>query len=291
MVNADLPIIRHQLALARATLEPCFKALNEAGDGRGYHSLGPVTLAEEMAVLEKLANISDALSHFAKWSQVEGSSSAARYVQHCREAAERISRLQDNKQALSSSRRLLERHMAESSRRKFLEQLEAIAREASVPFFSYEDEAKATPANEPTHCMSGQTFVLDFHVDSKAKVPWTKLQRILTSGDGGTVPSDSEAGQQQWQHLNASLAIAMQSRDLESALRDKFQALQRVEDAHSKYPQAHVYDNLHALENAAIALHAQHHAAALASAAAAGKRMPTSEMSCPHHTWQDCTYT
>jgi hypothetical protein len=38
-------------------------------------------------------------------------------------------------------------------------------------------------------------------------------------------------------------------------------------------------------------LHAQHHAAALASAAAAGKRMPTSEMSCPHHTWQDCTYT
>jgi len=263
MVNVDLPIVRHQSALAQAILEPCFKSLSEAGDSRGYHSLGPVTLAEETAVLEKLANISDTLSCFTKWSQAEGASTGARYLQHCREAADRISRLQDNKQALSSSRRLLERHLPQSSRRKFLEVLEGIAREASVPFFGLEEEGKPTPTTDPTHCMSGQTFVLDFHVNVNGKVAWAKVQRVLTSGE--TVPSDAEAGEQQWQDLNASLALAMQSTDLEAALKDKFVALHRIEDAHSKHPQAQVYDSLRALEKAAEALHVQHQSAAVAA--------------------------
>ena len=64
-------------------------------------------------------------------------------------------------------------------------------RMTSVPFFSLEDETKPTPLGEPTHSMSAQTFILDLHVDAKGKVAWTKLQRVLTSGD--TVPSDAEA--------------------------------------------------------------------------------------------------
>jgi hypothetical protein len=246
MVQADLPIVRHQLALAQSILEPCFASLSEPGDARSYHGLGPVTLAEEAAVMEKLSCIGDALTSFAKWSQQEGPSTGARYLQHCREAADKLSRLQDNKQALSSSRRLLERHLPQSSRRKFLEQLEDIAREANVPFFVLEDESKPTPATESTHCMSGQTFVLDFHVEATGKVAWAKLQRVLTSGD--MVPSDDEAKEQQWQDLNASLALAMQSTDLEAALRDKFAALHRIEDAHTRYPHAHVCDSLRALE-------------------------------------------
>jgi hypothetical protein len=269
MVKADLPIVRHQMALVQGILDPCFKSLSEAGDARAHHRLGPVTLAEETAVLEKLSSISDALSSFGKWSQAEGSSTATRYLQHCREAAERISRLQDNKQALSSSRRLLERHLPQSSRRKFLEQLEGIAREASVPFFSLEDETKPTPATEPTHSMSAQTFILDLHVDAKGKVAWAKLQRVLTSGD--TVPSDAEAKEQQWQDLNASLAVAMQSTDLEAALRDKLAALHRIEDAHSQHAQAHVYDSLRNLEIAAEALNQERRAAAVAAKVAAGQ--------------------
>ena len=266
MMHADLPIVRHQLALAQSTLEPCFSSLSEAGDARGYHSLGPVTQEKETAVMEKLSSIGDALTNFARWSQQEGPSTGARYLQHCREVADKISRLQDNKQALSSSRRLLERHLPQSSRRKFLEQLEGIAREANVPFFALEEETKPTPPGEPTHCMSAQTFVLDFHVESSGKVAWAKLQRVLTSSEG----MDEEAKEAQWQDLNTSLTLAMQSTDLEAALRDKFAALHRIEDAHSKHPHVQVYDSLRSLEKAGEALHLQHREAVLAAAAAAG---------------------
>jgi hypothetical protein len=269
MVMADVPIVRHQLAMAQSIIEPCFKSLSEPGDARGYHGLGPVSQADETLVLEKLATISDALNYFSRWCQAEGATTGVRYLQHCREAADRISRLQDNKQALSSSRRLLERHLPLSSRLKFLETLEGIARESNVAFFSLEDESKPTPPSESTHCMSGKTFVLDFHVEASGKVSWAKLQRVLSSGD--TVPSDAEAMQEQWRHVNTSLALAMQSTDLEAALRHKFAALQLIEDADTKYPEAAVYDSLRALELAAEALHKQQHADAVAAAVAAGR--------------------
>ena len=269
MVNADVPIVRHQLAVAQSILDPCFKSLSQGGDARGYHGLGPVSLADEAEVMEKLADIGDTLSNFARWCQIEGAPTGARYLQHCREAADRISRLQDKKQALASSRRLLERHLPLSSRRKFLEILEGIAREACVPFFSLEDASKPTPASDPTHCMSGQTFVLDFHVEAGGKVAWAKLQRLLTSGD--VVPSDAEAGEQQWCDLNATLAHAMQATDLELVLRDKFAALHLIEDSHAKYPQARVYDTLYSLEKAVSALHNQQQDAAVAASVAAGR--------------------
>ena len=72
MVMADVPIVRHQLAMAQSIIEPCFKSLSEPGDARGYHGLGPVSQADETLVLEKLATISDALNYFSRWCQAEG---------------------------------------------------------------------------------------------------------------------------------------------------------------------------------------------------------------------------
>eukprot|EP00960_Hanusia_phi_P069035 766991-Hanusia_phi.AAC.3 len=70
---------------------------------------------------------------------------------------------------------------------------------------------------QPTHCLSGQTYVLDFHVDQSAKVTWAKLQRILSTGD--TVPNEAESVQRQWTEMNEDIAagIVTSILELESA--------------------------------------------------------------------------
>jgi hypothetical protein len=85
-----------------------------------------------------------------------------------------------------------------------------------------------TPENEPTHCLSGQTFVLDLWVGPDGHVAWTKFQRILT--DGSMVPVEGQMQgwvYAQWQELNQDICKALHSKDMESALKGKFRALHR----------------------------------------------------------------
>ncbi|KAJ1494493.1 hypothetical protein T484DRAFT_1765646 [Baffinella frigidus] len=256
---ADLPIARHQLANARALLAAKFAEMAAPADARRYHGLGPVTEAEEASVESSLASIQEALDNFAVWSQAEQAATPPRYLQHCKDASDRVARLQagtptrylqdcedvsdrvarlqdnwkalaecrrllerhtiDNRKALAECRRLLERHTDASSRPKFLNQLEGVARDSGVSFFSMEDGSTATA---PTHCLSGQTFVLDLHLDAAGTVSWATLQRILS--DGNSVPDEASVGQPQW-----DISAQMASPDMENALRGQFEALQLVE--------------------------------------------------------------
>ena len=67
-----------------------------------------------------------------------------RYAEHCKDASEKMERLRDNKLVLADSRRFFERQTGHSSRTKFLEQLEAIARDANMTFFDFEASGEVT---------------------------------------------------------------------------------------------------------------------------------------------------
>lgn len=136
--HTDMPIVRHELAGSKSVLTQRFAQLSAPNDGRLYHGLGLVAPADEEKVMGGLAYILEALDQYSKWSATEQPLTTQRYVQHCKEASDKAERLQDNKRALAECRRLLERHTGRSSRRKFLEQLEAIARDANVTFFCLE---------------------------------------------------------------------------------------------------------------------------------------------------------
>jgi hypothetical protein len=237
-----------QLANARALLTARFEHMAAAGDSRRYHFLGPVTVADEAAVSASLASIQEALESFATWGQGEQPATTQRYLQHCKDASNQVTRLQDNRRALSECRRLLERHTDASSRPKFLNQLEAVARDAGLSFFSMEDETAGggADAGAPTHCICGQTFVLDLHLDQMGAVRWAKLQRSLA--DGTSVPDEESAASDEWVLLNKDIAGLMVSPDMEAALREQFRALEVVEQAHAAHPTLAVYDHFRSME-------------------------------------------
>jgi hypothetical protein len=161
---SDLPIVRQQMNLAKNVLTERFPQLSAHGDNRAYHALGVVAPADEEAVMGALEGIIEALDQYNRWSASEQPLTAQRYLQHCKEATDRAERLQDNKRALAECRRLLERHTGRSSRRKFLEQLEAIAHDANVAFFSLEVEclsrfACAYPGASAHKCLHSSDII------------------------------------------------------------------------------------------------------------------------------------
>jgi hypothetical protein len=62
MMNLSL-----QLAAAKNFLLPRFEKLNEPGDSRGLHGLGPVAPADEEAVMSALLSVADSLETFKRF--------------------------------------------------------------------------------------------------------------------------------------------------------------------------------------------------------------------------------
>ena len=193
MVNADVPIVRHQLAVAQSILDPCFKSLSQGGDARGYHGLGLFLLLTRRRSWKACRHWRHAQQLCAMVSDRGAPTGAATST-----AARRPYAPSGQEAALASSRRLLERHLPcppGASSSKFLRASPARPACLSSPL-----RTPPSRRRPRSRCMSGQTFVLDFHVEAGGKVAWAKLQRLLTSGD--VVPSDAEAG-------NNSGAISM----------------------------------------------------------------------------------